>query len=216
MSTGSLFCSVLLVLAVVGWSSTLTLAFEEPRELDSDAEDALQMLNILYKSREPKDFRKVYDAETGITRMLSFDWSDCGSASDYVHLKSISITPDPLSLPGNLTIAFQWETRADLSAPISLDLKLEKKVSFFWFNVPCDRIPGGCHHNDVCKELSKETCPTGYKTCHCPYKPGVYTLSPTTIVLKEGGVPSGDYRATVWLRQPDSELACVYLKLSIA
>lgn len=213
MAHASLFYSVLLVL---GWSTTLTPAFEKLRELDADAEDAFQVLNILYKSREPNDFRKEYDAETGVTRMLSFEWSDCGRPTDFVHVKSISLSPDPLRVPGNLTIAFQWETKAALAAPISLDLKLEKKISFIWIDVPCDRIPGGCHHDDVCGELSKEACPPTYEDCHCPFKQGSYVLPPTTFAVKGGGVPSGDYKATAWLKQGGTELACVYLKLSVA
>lgn len=210
MAISSLFNLVFLF--VVGWSAVVTLT----SELSSDDLDALQILNILRKSRAPTEFHEVYDAETGTTRLLSFEWSDCGGSNDVAHLKSLTVSPDPLRLPGNITVGFTWEAKDDVIGNISMDIKLEKKISFLWITVPCDKIPGGCHYDNICDLLGKETCPIGYKNCHCPFKKGTYTLTPTAISVKQGGIPGGDYKFTAWLKQGSKEVGCIYLQLSVA
>lgn len=206
---------VFVCLAIVGGGClALTLNYEPLKDIDDDAVDAIQLLNIMMKPRKPTVFHKVAEDEQG-AYVQSFSWNDCGQSSDAAHVKSITISPDPLNLPGNVTVAFSWYTTDDITSPLALDIKLEKKIGFLWITVPCNRIPGTCHHVNICDELSKETCPTGYPNCHCPIKKGIYTMTPTTFSVPQGGVPSGDYRLTARLKQNGNEIGCVHLELAV-
>lgn len=206
----------LLTLVAGSLALTLTLGqYEEKKDLDADEEDALQLLNIISKSREPKAYHTVLETDFG-SRPLYFSWNDCGSSSDVAHIQSFSLSPDPLRLPGNITVGFKWKTTIDLKSPISMDMKLEKKIAFLWITVPCDKLPGTCHHANICADLASVTCPSEYETCHCPFKQGVYSLTSTSIAIQQGGVPSGDYRLTAWMKEGSKELGCFHIQLAVA
>jgi len=204
------------LLALVAGSLTLALTLGQYEETkDPEDEDARQLLNIIFKSREPKAYHTVAETAFGSKR-LYFSWNDCGSSSDVAHIQSFSLSPDPLRLPGNVTVGFKWQTTVDLKSPISMDIKLEKKIAFIWITVPCDKLPGTCHHANICADLAPLTCPSQYETCHCPFKQGTYTLTPTMMAIQKGGVPSGDYRVTLWLKQGSMELGCIHMQLAVA
>jgi len=50
--------------------------------------------------------------------MNSFSWNDCGEASYPGHLKSLTLTPDPLDLPGNVSVGFSGILNVSLASPI--------------------------------------------------------------------------------------------------
>jgi len=52
--------------------------------------------------------------------MLQFSWKDCGDISYPTNITKISLTPDPLQLPGNVTLAFSSTLDMDLQAPLKV------------------------------------------------------------------------------------------------
>jgi len=52
--------------------------------------------------------------------MLQFSWKDCGDTSYSSNISQISLMPDPLDLPGNITLGFNGVLGIDLQAPIKV------------------------------------------------------------------------------------------------
>jgi len=56
----------------------------------------------------------------GNRKMLQFSWKDCGDTSYSSNISQISLMPDPLDLPGNITLGFNGVLGIDLQAPIKV------------------------------------------------------------------------------------------------
>ena len=52
-----------------------------------------------------------------------FSYSSCGGKDDLVTFKSITLQPDTLNFPGNVTIGVTGTISADVTAPISVSVK---------------------------------------------------------------------------------------------
>ncbi|XP_013775209.1 ganglioside GM2 activator-like [Limulus polyphemus] len=103
-------------------------------------------------------------------KILGFSWANCGSPDDPVQVKSLSISPDPIRVPGVLTVGFDILTLLNITSP-QVDLVLQKKVLFFWIKVPCLNGFGSCSYPDACTLIPKP-CPEEIKKrklpCDCP------------------------------------------------
>ncbi|KAE8277153.1 Ganglioside GM2 activator Cerebroside sulfate activator protein GM2-AP [Larimichthys crocea] len=112
-------------------------------------------------------------------QILGFDWKNCGKPDDPAAIKSLSLSPDPISIPGDLTASASGSTSVELSAPLSVNVTLEKEVAGFWVKIPCVDELGSCHYTDVCDILDQlippgQDCPEPLHTyglpCRCPFK----------------------------------------------
>jgi len=52
--------------------------------------------------------------------MLKFSWKDCGDSSYPASITNILLKPDPLQLPGNVTLGFNAKLDVDLKAPLKV------------------------------------------------------------------------------------------------
>jgi len=64
---------------------------------------------------------------------LEFSWKDCGDASYASKINKISLMPDPLNLPGNVTLGFSGDLDMDLQAPLKVYFCLFAFIMCFYF-----------------------------------------------------------------------------------
>jgi len=140
----------------------------------------------------------------------SFQWKDCGGASDAVHITSLTVSPVPLKIPGNVQIGFNFVLTSNINSSISVDVEVKKKIGPIFITVKNVHIP------DLCSALAPKTCPTQFSQCHCPYKKGSYSLPPTSFSVSGVSIPGGQYHVTAWLKHSNAEVACLYLEFSVA
>jgi len=58
---------------------------------------------------------------------LGFSWGNCGASSDPIQFKTLRISPDPIKIPGNVTINLIVAITSTLPTDIRVSLTLEKK-----------------------------------------------------------------------------------------
>ncbi|GCC34072.1 hypothetical protein chiPu_0012545 [Chiloscyllium punctatum] len=152
----------------------------------------------------------------------TFSWANCGSKKEPAVLKSLSIQPDPISIPGDLQASATGFTAINLTAPLTVNVTLEKEVAGVWVKIPCVDEIGSCVYGDVCRLLNLvippgQDCPEPLYTyglpCHCPFKAGEYSLPNTYFDLPPVALPSwmasGNYKAMGILTRNNQELACL-------
>ncbi|XP_054453874.1 ganglioside GM2 activator [Anoplopoma fimbria] len=162
------------------------------------------------------------------TQVQGFDWKNCGRPDAPALLKTLTVTPDPVSIPGDLQASASGSTSVDLAAPLPVNVTMEKEVAGFWVRVPCVEELGSCHYKDVCDLLTQlippgQDCPEPLHTyglpCHCPFKAGSYSLPQSDFYLPIMDLPSwltnGNYRVQGVLGTGDNELGCLKVSLSL-
>ena len=55
-----------------------------------------------------------------LPQVKSFKFSNCGKSSDPINVSSLELGPDPVKIPGNITVAVQAKVGQDLKAPIKV------------------------------------------------------------------------------------------------
>jgi len=188
-------------------------------------EDQVETLQSEWKSHELfKYLRQKYSLNTALDHkqsLLSFSWSDCGSSHDIVKVKSVSVNPDPIRLPGTLNVSFAADFIKTIDAPLKMEVKLEKHEAFFWLPIPCIEGIGSCTYDDVCETLMHAECPPALVAanipCKCPFPQGSYSLPFTSKAVDPGtAVPSGEYRVTVNLSMKGQPVACLNVEANLA
>lgn len=161
-------------------------------------------------------------------KVLGFDWKNCGKPDAPAVLKTLTVSPDPINIPGSLKATASGSTSVELVAPLSLNVTLEKEVLGLWVKVPCLEEIGSCHYKDACDILNQlippgQDCPEPLHTyglpCHCPFKAGSYLLPPSEFYLPYMDLPywltNGNYKVQGVLGGGGKELGCLTLSLSI-
>ncbi|XP_008284322.1 ganglioside GM2 activator [Stegastes partitus] len=161
-------------------------------------------------------------------QVLGFDWKNCGQPDAPAVLKNLSVSPDPISIPGDLKASASGSTSVELAAPLAVNVTLEKEVAGFWVKVPCVEELGSCHYRDACDILNQlippgQDCPEPLHTyglpCRCPFKAGSYSLPQSDFYLPYVDLPywltNGNYRVQGVLGSGGQELGCLKVALSI-
>lgn len=105
-------------------------------------------------------------------------------------------------------------------------MRIQKKVSFFWVDIPCENNQGSCDYPDFCTRWPlPNPCPDAYAAhgipCTCPWAKGDYFLPPSVVgtITKLGPswLESGDFKLKAWVSDNESDrtLACLQLELSL-
>ncbi|KFV55178.1 Ganglioside GM2 activator, partial [Tyto alba] len=166
-----------------------------------------------------------------------FAWENCGDKRNPVVLKSLSVAPDPISIPGSLRISAAVSSSKTMASPLKAVLVVEKELGDLWIQLPCIDQLGSCTYNDVCTILDNlippgTTCPEPLLTygipCHCPFKAvrlkppaGVMptALLASDFILPDVELPSwmtnGNYRVRAAVSNGGEELACIKLAFSL-
>lgn len=161
-------------------------------------------------------------------RLRSFSWDNCDEGKDPMVLKSLTLEPDPIAVPGNVTVSAEVKTTVALSAPQKVELTVEKEVAGVWVKIPCVDQIGSCTFDNACDTLDALTppgqpCPEPLHTfglpCHCPFKEGTYSLPKSTFPLPDLELPSwlsnGNYRVQSILSSGGKRLGCVKITASL-
>ncbi|XP_059272516.1 ganglioside GM2 activator [Mustela nigripes] len=159
-------------------------------------------------------------ARTPPPQVISFFWENCHEKKDLVLLKGMTLEPDPIEYPGNVTISAELHVPVPLSSPQKVELIIEKKVANFWIKVPC-MSHVRCIFEDICQLLDfiippGQPCPEPLHTyglpCHCPLKAGTYSMPKTQFTLPNTDLPglitSGAYRIWIFLSSRGKRLGC--------
>ncbi|CAB1438660.1 unnamed protein product [Pleuronectes platessa] len=161
-------------------------------------------------------------------QILGFDWKNCGKPDAPAVLSALTLSPDPITIPGELTASASGATTVELATPLSVTLTMEKEVAGFWVKIPCVEEIGSCHYPDICDILSQlippgQDCPEPLHTyglpCRCPFKAGSYSLPKSDFSLPDVDLPywltNGSYRVQGVLGSGGEELGCLKLALSL-
>ncbi|NXS48510.1 SAP3 protein, partial [Balaeniceps rex] len=157
-----------------------------------------------------------------------FAWENCGDRRDPVVLQSLSVAPDPISIPGSLRISAAVSSSKTIASPVKVVLVVEKALGDLWIQLPCIDQLGSCTYDDICTILDNlippgTTCPEPLLTygipCHCPFKAGSYSLPDSDFLLPDVELPAwmtnGKYRVRVAASSRGQELGCIKLAFSL-
>ncbi|CAF0835999.1 unnamed protein product [Adineta steineri] len=151
---------------------------------------------------------------------LGFSWENCGPASDPIQIKTLVVAPDPIHVPGNLSISLVVAIGAALPTDIHVSVTMEKKVGGFYVKVPCIDNFGSCTYGNLC-EAWADACPKYFEQfripCKCPIPADTYTI-PGAVIKIGGHLPSvgeGDYRLTGDLGSSGTHLGCLRLQVTL-
>ncbi|XP_057586670.1 ganglioside GM2 activator [Hippopotamus amphibius kiboko] len=161
-------------------------------------------------------------------RVSSFSWENCDQGKDPVVIKSLTLEPDPIVVPGNVTVSAEVKTIVDLESPLKVQITVEKEVAGFWVKIPCVEHVGSCTYDDFCYLLEmlipiENPCPEPLHTyglpCHCPFKTGTYSLPTSEFPLPEVTLPSwlstGNYRSETIISSRGNRLGCIKISASL-
>ncbi|KAG8509303.1 Ganglioside GM2 activator [Galemys pyrenaicus] len=158
----------------------------------------------------------------------NFTWDNCDDGKDPAVVTSMTMEPDPVAVPGNLTVSAEVKTSVPLSAPLKAELTLEKEVAGIWVRIPCVEQIGSCTYENICDMLDTlvppgHPCPEPLHTfglpCHCPFRAGTYSLPRSDFTLPDlelpGWLSSGHYRVQGVLSSSDQRLGCLKVSVSL-
>ncbi|XP_064646643.1 ganglioside GM2 activator-like [Lineus longissimus] len=88
-----------------------------------------------------------------------FAWSDCGHDPNRpLRVTSLSMTPSPLTMPGELHVSFGGEVTRELGASLMM-INIQRESGFSWLmrnvTVPCIRNIGSCTYPDTCNLIDR-------------------------------------------------------------
>ncbi|CAF1191959.1 unnamed protein product [Adineta ricciae] len=153
-------------------------------------------------------------------RVTAFSWQNCGPSSDPIQIKSLSVSPDPILVPGNLTLSLTVNVASTITNDTHAAVAMERKVGGVFVKVPCVDNFGSCTYEDLCKDWAS-ACPKYFEKygvpCSCPIPPKTYTISDAVIGIN-GHLPSvggGEYRITANLLSSKAHLGCIKLQVTL-
>ena len=59
---------------------------------------------------------------------IKFSYSNCGPSTDPLFVQSLSVSPDPIKLPGTITVTGAFEFTKNITGPITV----RNQVKFFY------------------------------------------------------------------------------------
>ncbi|CAF3688248.1 unnamed protein product [Rotaria socialis] len=147
-------------------------------------------------------------------------WANCGPVSDPAQLKSLTINPDPIRVPGKITVTGSVGIASQIPTDVHASVYLQRKVGPFFVKVPCVENFGSCTYDNVC-DLWATYCPKYASKyglpCECPIPANTYSVSNADVLIDKHVPPEllGEYRATVDITSSEGHLACVDIDLTI-
>jgi len=145
-----------------------------------------------------------------------FHWSSCGQ-DDPISVSNMSITPDPIVLPGNASLSVTILSLVNITSPTQLDIIIERQIEdSSWVQFPCIDNVGSCSFADYCQILQNifglpdQPCPNDIQ-CRCPIESGEYVIDELTIPLNvdPSEIIDGNYHLQISLTNNSVQLLCV-------
>jgi len=167
------------------------------------------------------DVEKQY--ENAEMMLVGFSYDDCSSGSDPSHLRSLNVSPDPIPVPGQITVSASAENGESVAGNIKASVKIETKIFGTFIEIPCVDNFGSCDYDDLCSLLPKpeEPCPPIFAKagipCRCPFPAGKFNLPSTRVALPSIPLPlhSATVRVTVHLSSDGKPITCIQLTTKI-
>ncbi|XP_031697874.1 ganglioside GM2 activator [Anarrhichthys ocellatus] len=75
------------------------------------------------------------------TQILGFDWKNCGAPDASAVLKTLTVSPDPIVIPGDLQASASGSTTVELSAPLAVSTQSTVVLYI------------GCEYTEYCSTL---------------------------------------------------------------
>jgi ganglioside GM2 activator len=205
------FC-VSLVFILSGWTQEFIGAVSIEEKLNQ----------LVYSFHNKVDRQSSFENERTL-ELVQFSWKSCGQPSYPSHIDDISLQPDPLKLPGSVTIGFKGELNVSLHAPLRMIVEVQKKV-IVWIKVPCIDNVGSCTYDDVCKFIPLLKCPVVFQKygipCACPIPANTYKLPPSPFYIDDSFLPSfltdGEYQVKADISQGSRSIVCIHMEFHIA
>ncbi|GFO48850.1 ganglioside gm2 activator [Plakobranchus ocellatus] len=147
------------------------------------------------------------------SRVNKFVYNNCGHPeTDVFNLTTIIVRPEPIKLPGKVTLGASFAFRETATSPIKLQVEMDvSRSGDQWQKLPCIEQVGTCTYDDICELLSMlPEC----KPCQCPFAKGNYSVPATTIDIPLELVPPGDYRIKAVFTNSEKLGACIELIIS--
>jgi len=199
---------------------------EKVDAVDGDEEDKQA------KAKQPQEyfsgiFQRLADVQHQYEKaqlvLLGFSYTDCSGASDPVHLRSLSVSPDPIPLPGKIVVAASAELAESVAGNLKASVKLETEIFGHYFEIPCVDGVGSCDYDDLCSSLPKpgEPCPPAFVKagipCRCPFPAGKFHLPTSAINLPAVPLPihSATIRLTAHLTADAKPVTCIQIKARV-
>ncbi|XP_032067003.1 ganglioside GM2 activator [Thamnophis elegans] len=188
---------------------------------------SLQLLTAVHGGPQQQRF-VAPDITWSLSKVQNFAWENCGPPSEPAMIKSLSVSPDPIAVPGDVTVSVTGSSTIILSAPLKASVILEKKLGDMWIKIPCVDQLGSCTYDDTCAMLDSlippgEPCPQPLQSygipCHCPFKAGTYNLPSSEFFIPNMDLPTfltnGDYKMRVVLSNGAQEMSCTKFSFSL-
>ncbi|XP_061177342.1 ganglioside GM2 activator-like [Saccostrea echinata] len=166
-----------------------------------------------------------------ISEASAYKWHDCvpsTTAHPWVTVNSISISPDPAVLPGNLTIGITGTVNHPFGTDVKMNVYMDKQLLGVWTKVPCANNVGSCNYDNPCEFLSafktSGTCPQQLTDhglpCTCPFNPDSINLPPsvfqvTNIAPSWEWLATGHFRVRAEMIHNHAVVGCFELELEI-
>ncbi|XP_072369101.1 ganglioside GM2 activator-like [Scyliorhinus torazame] len=129
----------------------------------------------------------------------SLSWNVCNDNDSPIILNNFSIQPDPIKIPGTISIACSFYVNKSISLP-KVEVAVQKKF-LFWWKLPC--INPKCTY-DLCELLHLESS--------CVLNPGYLNFPQTTFDIPQSPLLSfwtaGEYNAKVHLKSNEVNVGC--------
>ncbi|CAF1327728.1 unnamed protein product [Adineta steineri] len=135
-----------------------------------------------------------------LTLVISLiSWENCNSKTNDIKLINLTVSPDPLIVPGLVSITITIYTHQNFTSPVKAVLSLEKKILIGYFPVPCFSI-GSCTYEDLCTLCTK---------CNCSMGTGEHTFNLPITIDSSSWMLSGNYQAQIDLETSTKQKGCV-------
>ncbi|XP_013409566.1 ganglioside GM2 activator [Lingula anatina] len=148
-------------------------------------------------------------------------WTNCGQASDPIVVKNLTLSPQPVRVPGNITVSGAVIFKENLVSPISVKVTMEAK-EFFWITLPCEDNVGSCSYANVCAMMPpSQQCPPQLVKiglqCKCPVKAGTYVVPPLSVALPKPpiSVPATTLKVKAEFSHKEQALGCYQLEFAV-
>ncbi len=71
--------------------------------------------------------------------MTAFSFKNCGKTSDPIQVKELQVAPDPIKIPGNVTVSAKASVKRTIKAPIKVNSRLPAH-NFLFARTPLIRV----------------------------------------------------------------------------
>ncbi len=103
-------------------------------------------------------------------KLFKFSYQNCGPSTDPFQVNSLQISPDPLRIPGSVTLSGDAKIAQNITGPLTMNVRIIKLIGPVKFEIPCVDNFGSCTYDDVCAMLPpSDQCPQYFKDNKIPW-----------------------------------------------